>query len=172
MAAFRGSAVPGSGRTPKAETSSNRVVVPFEENRHLTKLLGEYDSHLALIEDRLGIEAHAHGNVVILSGSEAACDIARDVLEKLYVRVSEGQQIVAGDFDGLIRHVRDGRQYNHRNDQTQNDSFHCYDLPSALFIIEGITDALRVISGAPLLTPFTAHTTEFLGTLRANLIAR
>jgi phosphate starvation-inducible PhoH-like protein len=82
-------------------------VVPFEENRHLTKLLGEYDSHLALIEDRLGIEAHAHGNVVILSGSEAACDIARDVLEKLYVRVSEGQQIVAGDFDGLIRHVRD-----------------------------------------------------------------
>jgi len=107
LAAFRGSAVPGPGRPPKAQTSSKRVVVPFEENRHLTKLLGEYDSHLALIEDRLGIEAQAHGNVVILSGSEAACDIARDVLEKLYVRVREGQQIVAGDFDGLIRHVRD-----------------------------------------------------------------
>jgi len=82
-------------------------VVPFEDNRHLTKLLGEYDSHLALIEDRLGIEAHAHGNVVILNGSEAACDIARDVLERLYARASEGQHIGAGDFDGLIRHVRE-----------------------------------------------------------------
>jgi phosphate starvation-inducible PhoH-like protein len=26
----------------------------------LPQLLGEYDAHLALIEDRLGIEAHAH----------------------------------------------------------------------------------------------------------------
>ncbi|MGI9403424.1 MAG: PhoH family protein [Hyphomicrobium sp.] len=107
MAAFRGSAVPGPGRTPKTQISSKRVVVPFEDNRHLTKLLGEYDSHLALIEDRLGIEAHAHGNVVILNGSEAACDIARDVLERLYARASEGQHIGAGDFDGLIRHARE-----------------------------------------------------------------
>jgi phosphate starvation-inducible PhoH-like protein len=81
--------------------------VPFEDNRHLTRLLGEYDSHLALIEDRLGIEAHAHGNVVILNGSEAACDIARGVLEELYARVAAGHQIGAGDFDGLIRHARE-----------------------------------------------------------------
>ena len=107
MAAFRGSAVPGPGRTPKTQISSKRLVVPFEDNRHLTKLLGEYDSHLALIEDRLGIEAHAHGNVVILNGSEAACNIARDVLEELYARASEGQHVGAGDFDGLIRHAHE-----------------------------------------------------------------
>jgi phosphate starvation-inducible protein PhoH and related proteins len=83
-------------------------VVPFEDNRYLTRLLGEYDSHLALIEDRLGIEAHAHGNVVILTGSEAGCEIARSVLEELYARVAAGQQIATGDFDGLIRHAREG----------------------------------------------------------------
>jgi phosphate starvation-inducible PhoH-like protein len=82
-------------------------VVPFEDNRHLTRLLGEYDSHLALIEDRLGIEAHAHGNVVILNGSEAGCEIARGVLEELYSRVASGEQVGAGDFDGLIRHARE-----------------------------------------------------------------
>jgi phosphate starvation-inducible PhoH-like protein len=87
--------------------ANKRIVVPFEDNRHLTRLLGEYDSHLALIEDRLGIEAHAHGNIVILNGSEAACDIARGVLEELYARVADGQQISAGDFDGLIRHARE-----------------------------------------------------------------
>ena len=107
MAAFRGNPVSGPGRSPKVQVANKRVVVPFEDNRHLTRLLGEYDSHLALIEDRLGIEAHAHGNVVILNGSEAACEIARGVLEELYTRVGRGEAIGAGDFDGLIRHLRE-----------------------------------------------------------------
>jgi phosphate starvation-inducible protein PhoH and related proteins len=107
LAAFRGNPVSGPARPTKVQVANKRVVVPFEDNRHLTRLLGEYDSHLALIEDRLGIEAHAHGNVVILNGSEAACEIARGVLEQLYSRVAAGQQIGAGDFDGLIRHARE-----------------------------------------------------------------
>ena len=96
----------GAGRPAKAQSSNQRVVVPFDDNRHLHRLLGEYDSHLALLEDRLGIEAHAHGNVIILSGSEAACGIARGVLEELYARVVIGEPVGAGDFDGLIRHAR------------------------------------------------------------------
>ncbi|MDQ8699492.1 PhoH family protein [Hyphomicrobium sp. LHD-15] len=90
----------------KPSTPNKRVVVPFEDNRLLTQVLGEFDSHLALIEDRLGIEAHAHGNVVVLSGSETSCDIARGVLEQLYDRVSKGDHVGPGDFDGLIRHSR------------------------------------------------------------------
>jgi phosphate starvation-inducible PhoH-like protein len=80
--------------------------VPFEDNRLLTQLLGEYDSHLALIEDRLGIDAHAHGNVVILTGAAAPCQMAREVLEKLYARIAKGEIVGAGDIDGLIRHAR------------------------------------------------------------------
>ncbi len=90
----------------KSPIPSKRVVVPFEDNRHLTRLLGEFDANLALIEDRLGIEAHAHGNVVILSGPEIACEIAREVLERLYERVAKGEHVGPGDFDGLIRHAR------------------------------------------------------------------
>ena len=63
---------------------------PLRDNRILTRLLGEYDSHLALIEDRLGIDAHAHGNVVILSGPAAALAIAREVLGKALCAHSEG----------------------------------------------------------------------------------
>ena len=107
LAAYRGTPVAGASRPPKAPIANKRVVVPFDDNRLLTRLLGEYDSHLALIEDRLGIEAHAHGNAVILNGSEAACEIARSVLEELYARVAEGQQIGTGDFDGLVRHMRE-----------------------------------------------------------------
>jgi phosphate starvation-inducible PhoH-like protein len=106
LTAFRGQSLPGPGRAAKPAAADKRVVVPFEDNRLLTRLLGEYDSHLALIEDRLGINAHAHGNVVILTGSEPACGIAREVLEGLYARIAEGEQIGPGDFDGLIRHAR------------------------------------------------------------------
>ncbi len=106
LTGIRGSSVAGAGRAPKSQAVNKRVVVPFEDNRRLTEMLGEYDSHLALMEDRLGIEAHAHGNVVILNGPETACDIGREVLETLYARASRGEHIGAGDFDGLIRHAR------------------------------------------------------------------
>ena len=62
LTAFRGPSVPGAGRgkTPAASATPNRrVVVPFDDNRFLPKLLGEYDSHLALIEERLGIAAQS-----------------------------------------------------------------------------------------------------------------
>jgi phosphate starvation-inducible PhoH-like protein len=93
------------GKAPKLQQAKSRLVVPFDDNRHLTHLLGEFDSHLALIEQRLGVDAHAHGNIVTISGPEAACDMARDVLEKLYARIGKGEQIGAGDIDGLIRHA-------------------------------------------------------------------
>ncbi len=86
--------------------TEKRVVVQFEDNRHLTRLLGEYDSHLALIEDRLGISAQAHGNVVTLTGPEAPCALARKVLEQIYERVAKGETVGPGDFDGLIRHAK------------------------------------------------------------------
>lgn len=108
MAGFRGLPASAARRESKNEAQGARVVVPFEDNRLLTRLLGEYDSHLALIEDRLGINAHAHGNVVILTGSANECALARDVLEKLYARIAKGESIGAGDFDGLIRHTRAG----------------------------------------------------------------
>jgi phosphate starvation-inducible PhoH-like protein len=82
-----------------------RLVVPFEDNRHLNRLLGEYDGHLALLEERLGIEAQAHGNMVTLTGPGAACETARDVLEKLYARIRQGEDIGPGDVDGLLRHA-------------------------------------------------------------------
>ena len=101
---MRGPATVHVGKTPKVAQA--RVVVPFEDNRHLSRLLGEYDGHLALLEERLGIEAHVHGNVVTLTGPAEACATAREVLEKLYARIRAGEDITAGDVDGLLRHIK------------------------------------------------------------------
>ena len=103
MTGIRGPAATGLGKQLRAVEA--RLVVPFEDNRHLNRLLGEYDGHLALLEERLGIEAQAHGNMVTLTGPSAACETARDVLEKLYARIRQGEDIGPGDVDGLLRHA-------------------------------------------------------------------
>ena len=107
MTVYRGpTATGGAARNKKPVGPKKRVVVPFEDNRFLPRLLGEHDAHLALIEDRLDIQARAHGNVIILEGSESGCNLARDVLEELYTRLQKGGEVSAGDIDGLIRHVK------------------------------------------------------------------
>ena len=119
MTGIRGSSVASSGRSQKPQAATKRIVVPFEDNRLLPQLLGEYDSHLSLLEDRLGIGAHAHGNVIVLTGPEAGCDLARSILEKLYGRIAKGEPITSGDFDGLIRHGRQGEDKSSSDGQAQ-----------------------------------------------------
>ncbi|MFQ5625616.1 MAG: PhoH family protein, partial [Methyloligellaceae bacterium] len=86
-------------------TSGHQLVVPFEDNRLAAELFGEYDANLAMLEDKLGIEAVAHGNVVTLRGAESSCAMAKEVLEELYGRLSNGETIDPGDIDGAIRHA-------------------------------------------------------------------
>jgi phosphate starvation-inducible PhoH-like protein len=103
LTGVRGPAATSLGKQVRGAQA--RLVVPFEDNRHLNVLLGEFDGHLALLEERLGIEAQAHGNVVTLTGPATACETARDVLEKLYARIRQGESVGAGDIDGLLRHA-------------------------------------------------------------------
>jgi phosphate starvation-inducible PhoH-like protein len=102
-------------KSPEGARAKHRIVVPFDDNRLLAHLLGEYDSHLALIESRLGIEAHAHGNVITLTGPQPASEIGREVLNAIYDRVRKGETVTAGDIDGMIRLARSGTP---RNDGT------------------------------------------------------
>ena len=108
MTEARGSFAPGASKPPKATDDQHRVVVTFEDNRLLPRVLGEYDSHLARIESQLGVTAHAKGNVITLTGPKAGAETAREVLLALYDRVAKGEMIGAGDIDGLIRHARSG----------------------------------------------------------------
>ncbi|MGE0698484.1 MAG: PhoH family protein [Hyphomicrobiaceae bacterium] len=108
MTGARGTSTQGPTGPNDTSDAANRVVLTFEDNRLLPRLLGEYDAHLARVESQLGISAHAQGNVVTLSGPRAAIDMGRDVLKALYERVERGEAIGTGDIDGLVRHARSG----------------------------------------------------------------
>jgi phosphate starvation-inducible PhoH-like protein len=81
-------------------------VVFFDDIRLVRDLLGDYDANLAVLEDRLGIQAVVNGNVVSLRGPEQSRETAKSVLEQLYVRLAQGEMIGVGEVVGAIRHAR------------------------------------------------------------------
>jgi len=94
---------PAGAARPAAGSAPVERLMTFEDNRLASDLYGQYDQNLALIEQRLGVEASARGNHVTLRGAEEACDDAAEVLDSLYQRLVRGQQISLGDVDGAIR---------------------------------------------------------------------
>ena len=82
------------------------LVVYFDDIRLVRDLLGDYDANLAVLEDRLGIEAVVNGNAVALRGPDEACAAAKSVLEQLYGRLAQGEMIGVGEVVGAIRHAR------------------------------------------------------------------
>ncbi|MCC2110734.1 MAG: PhoH family protein [Hyphomicrobiales bacterium] len=79
------------------------LVLVFDDNRLVGDLFGQFDQNLALIEQRLGVDAAARGNHVTIKGHPEACERARRVLDTLYDALRNGQEIHHGDVDGAIR---------------------------------------------------------------------
>jgi phosphate starvation-inducible PhoH-like protein len=92
----------GSG-LPAAGVMDRQIDLAFDDNQLAATLFGEFDQNLALLEQRLGVHAVAHGNMVTISGPADAIAQAQRVLEALYDRLLEGQEVMQGDVEGAIR---------------------------------------------------------------------
>jgi phosphate starvation-inducible PhoH-like protein len=79
-----------------------RLELEFAEPHLLGPLFGEFDRNLVAIEDRLGVYIAARGSRVQIEGEPEAAARARDVLQGLYNRLDEGQDIDAGMVDAVI----------------------------------------------------------------------
>lgn len=84
---------------------SSQLELAFEDNKLAAQLYGDFDQHLALIEQRLSVQATPRGNHVMLKGGATSVDQARRVLESLYEQLEEGQQIEVSTVDGVIRMI-------------------------------------------------------------------
>ena len=91
--------------TAQANGGEEPLVVYFDDIGLVRDLLGHYDANLAVLEERLGIEAVVNGNAVALRGTDDACDAAKAILEHLYNRLSQGETIGVGDVAGAVRHA-------------------------------------------------------------------
>ena len=89
--------------TKEQSAEFEHIALEFEDNTLATQLFGQFDQHLAMIEQQLNIEAIARGNQVNLKGESTAIRQARVSLEHLYARLEAGDNIETGDVDGAIR---------------------------------------------------------------------
>ena len=79
-----------------------RLELEFDQPFLLGPLFGEYDRHLVIIEDRLGVNVAARGNKVMIEGEADAANRAREVLLGLYERLDQGQDVDAEAVEAVI----------------------------------------------------------------------
>jgi phosphate starvation-inducible PhoH-like protein len=92
-----------TGKKQSGASDTTHIVLTFENNRLASELFGQFDQNLALIEQKLGVDARARGNQVSIQGDEAATNQARRALDYLYDRLQEGEEVQASDVEGAIR---------------------------------------------------------------------
>ena len=87
------------------ETSSQTTAdtLDFPDNRLLIDLCGEFDRNLAQVEQALDVQIVHRGNLLEISGDEAARLRASDALKVMYARLEEGRSLEKGDIDAAIR---------------------------------------------------------------------
>src|SRR5262245_38219748 len=85
-----------------ANSDRAHLELEFEQPCLLGPLFGDYDRHLIMIEDRLGVNVSARGNRVMIEGDPDAAARARDVLVGLYNRLDQGQDVDAAAVEALI----------------------------------------------------------------------
>ena len=85
------------------DDGASPVVLEFEDNQLLPLLYGDFDRHLARIEQALEVTIASRGNTVTITGEAAATEIARVCLESLYRRLVDGLEVSAGEVDAAVR---------------------------------------------------------------------
>lgn len=74
----------------------------FENQSLLVPLFGQFDANLVQIENRLGVFISARGDTLHLEGPEDSVARAREVLQSLYDRLAEGQDLDSGAIESVI----------------------------------------------------------------------
>ncbi|KAA0699321.1 phosphate starvation-inducible protein PhoH [Neorhizobium sp. P12A] len=95
--------VSSSSRQPRIASDANHFVLTFENNRFASELFGQFDQNLKLLEERLGIDARARGNSVVITGDVLTTNQARRTLDYLYDKLQKGGSVERSDVEGAIR---------------------------------------------------------------------
>ena len=75
----------------------------FQDNSLLHMLFGPADSHLRHIEQKLGVKLASRGNQVLVAGDQNLVEAAMATLDRLYDRLSDGQEVGTADIDAALR---------------------------------------------------------------------
>jgi phosphate starvation-inducible PhoH-like protein len=87
----------------KGGVNGQPLQVTFQSNALLQSLCGRHDSHLQLIEDRLGVQLVAKGNQLAIFGPTEQSGKAKAVLEDLYELAKSGVSLSPSQVEAQLR---------------------------------------------------------------------
>ncbi len=82
---------------------NDSLTLRFDDIEVLSSLFGGHDRYLALVEERLDIQATPRGNLLSLKGEAHALQRAKAVFGKLEEYLAGGHEISISDVEGAIR---------------------------------------------------------------------
>jgi len=88
---------------PRPTPDSSRTALEFPDNRLLIDLCGEFDSHLARVEERLGVQILRRGNLLEILGEPDSRQRTAELLQALYQRLEGGRGLGPADVEAAIR---------------------------------------------------------------------
>ncbi len=80
-----------------------RIGLQFDDNALVPLLFGEHGSHLARIEDELGVQISSKGNEVVISGTVNDLKAAQRTLDALWERLINDLPVGEDEVDAAIR---------------------------------------------------------------------
>tara|TARA_Y100000589_G_scaffold324687_1_gene361253 strand:- start:1123 stop:2115 length:993 start_codon:yes stop_codon:yes gene_type:complete len=94
--------------SPRIASESARQLY-FDDNKLLVSLFGEYDKHLARIEEELRVRLISKGNRVAVTGTTDAVGTACETLNRLYKFLQRGEHVGIAEVDAALRMARHPR---------------------------------------------------------------
>ena len=88
----------------EGRVSSHSMMV--DDNRYLPLIFGQYDQHLARLEQQLDITIHASGNQLTFRGPTEVCGMAKLVIEKIARLVRDGEEVNVAAIDATIQEIQ------------------------------------------------------------------
>lgn len=85
------------------DMASAKTKLTFDNNGLALQLFGSHHSHLARIEEKLGISVQAVGNQVTLYGEIAGIEAGCAALTGLYARLEKGLGVSREEVDAILR---------------------------------------------------------------------
>ena len=94
----------------RATSGGAPLFLEFDDNRLLPMLFGDFDRHLARMEQALGVSISSRGNSVTITGAPSMAEAARTALQSLYGRLAQGHDVAPADVDAAVRLARTGAE--------------------------------------------------------------
>lgn len=89
--------------SPAPEASEINKKLAFPDNQLVGMLCGEYNTHLKLLEKKIGLSVNVRGNTVNLKGGDWEVELAEKVLLQLYDLIKNEYPIYINDVDYAVR---------------------------------------------------------------------